>query len=242
MTGCAGARNAASYRGATEPPTVEAIEVAEAPVTPPGYERLGRARAECTFTEGRATIEAEWLSDVDCTSARLTEALREEAARNGGDLLVARSCLVARRVGRQLVIRCRAHVARREGGASSPPVDPTLDSLRADDPSGVEAWRIRVDFEPALEPAARAPRRADSVEEVTVLPVAARVLGALRVRCERAPCSVDAVRAGVRVAAGQLGATHVGGIRCVDVNEEPRCLGEAALLEELPPSQRTILR
>jgi len=237
---CAGARHPAAYRGATEEPRLQPQEVGEAPVTPAGYALLGRVRAECTFTEGRATIEDEWLSDVDCTSWRLTEALREEAAAKGGELLVGRSCLVARRTGRKAVLRCRAGVARRETEQASPAVDPTWASLRADDPSAVEAWRIRVDFEPTVEPTARAPRRADGVDEVTVLPVAARVLGALSAHCERAPCSVEALRAGLRAAAGRLGATHVGGVRCVDTNEAPRCLAEVALLEELPPSTRAV--
>ncbi len=242
MGACAGARSPAGYRGSTEEPRLGPQEVGEAPIAPAGYALLGRVRAECTFTEGRATVDDEWLSDVDCTSWRLTEALREEAANNGGEVLVGRSCLVARRMGRKVVLRCRANVARREAAQSPPEVDPTLASLRADDPSAVEAWRIRVDFEPKVEPTARAPRRADGVDEVTVLPVAARVLGALSVRCERAPCSVEAVRAGVRAAAGRLGATHVGGVRCVDTNEAPRCLAEVALLEELPPSASAVSR
>lgn len=233
--GCVGGRAPASYRGSAAPPSVAPAEVAEAPVVPTGYELMGRVRAECSLTEGRATIEAEWLSDVDCTRFRLTEALRQEAADNGGELLVGRSCLSARRVGRRAVIRCEARVARSTQGVRVVARDPAAEGLRSDDPSGVEAWRIRVLFEPAGTPTARAPRRADTVEEVSVMPLAARPLGELLVTCERAPCTVEAVRAGVRVAAGRLGATHVAEVSCVE-GDTPRCVGRAALLAEMAPS------
>jgi hypothetical protein len=215
---------------------VTPAEVAEAPVVPVGYELIGRVRSECSLTEGRATIDDEWLSDVDCTRFRLTEALRHEAADHGGELLVGRSCLSARRVGRRAVIRCEARVARSTSGVRLASRDPLAEGLRSDDPSGVEAWRIRVLYEPAGAPTARAPRRADTVEEVSVLPLAARPLGEIQVTCERAPCTVEAVRAGVRVAAGRLGATHVGEVSCVEAGDAPRCVGQAALLAELAPS------
>lgn len=241
--GCAGSRSAAAYRGASAPPVVAPTQVVEVPIVPLGHSLLGRVRAECTFTEGRREIDDEWLSDVDCTEWRLTEALRDETARQGGDVLVGTTCLAARRVGRQVVIRCEARVARAREAAARPEVRPNAaTALRHDDPSGVEAWRIRVTFQPAFEPVARAPRRADTVQEVTVLPPVVQRLGALSVTCEEPPCSVEAVRAGVRVAAGRLGATHVADIRCVEAGDVPRCLGEAALLEELPPSEAAVPR
>lgn len=240
---CAGGRSAAQYRGTSAPPLVAPPEVVDAPTVPLGHVFLGRVRAECTLTEGRREIDDEWLSDVDCTEWRLMEALRDEAARQGGNVLVGSSCWAARRSGREVVMRCEARVARRgQGAALLEPAPNGATALRHDDPSGVEAWRIRVTFHPAVEPVARAPRRADAVSEVTVLPVVARPLGSLSVRCEQAPCSVEAVRAGVRVAAGRLGATHVAGIRCVDVESKPRCLGEAALVDELPPSEAAVPR
>lgn len=241
--GCVGGRSPAHYRGASSQPRLTAAQVAEAPVLPVGYELIGRVRAECTLLEGRATIEDEWLSDVDCTRFRLTEALRVEAAENGGELLVGRTCLSARRVGRRTVLRCEARVARGMDGVSLANVSPAEASdaltreLRLEDPSGVEAWKMRVSFDPAGEPTARAPRRVDTVAEVSVLPVAARPLGDLRVSCEHAPCSVEAVRAGVRVAAGRLGATHVAEISCIEEGEASRCVGRAALLGELLPSE-----
>lgn len=241
--GCAGGRSAVQYRGTSAAPRVTPPEVADAPTVPLGHVLLGRVRAECTLTEGRREIEDEWLSDVDCTEWRLTEALRDEAARQGGDVLVGSTCLAARRSGREVVIRCEARVARSGEDAAPLEAAPSgATALRHDDPSGVEAWRIRVTFHPAVEPVARAPRRADAVNEVTVLPLVARPLGSLSVSCEEAPCSVEAVRAGVRVAAGRLGATHVAGIRCVDVEDKPHCLGEAAFLDELLPSEAAVPR
>ncbi len=243
LVGCAASHSSAAFSGNRAPSVAPPVGIREAPVVPLDHRVIGEVRSECTLTEGRDNIDNEWLSDVDCTDFRLTEALANAASWSGGDLLVARSCHAGRRTGRRVVVGCSAKVARPIDPESKAPVlhavsDPTLASRRLDDPSGVQAWRMRADFSPSGIPAARAPRRADSVYEVAALPVAAEKLGTVSVECSRGPCSVDAVRAGVRVAAGRLGASHVANVRCVEREDEPTCVGDAALIAELSTTSR----
>lgn len=241
--GCAAAHSSAAFSGNRAPAIAGPTLIKEAPVVPLDHKLIGEVRSECTLTEGRDRIDNEWLSDVDCTDFRLTEALANAASWSGGDLLVARSCHAGRRTGHRVVVGCSAKVARPIDPGSKAPVlhavsDPTLSSRRLDDPSGVQAWRMRADFSPSGIPAARAPRRADAVYEVATMPVAAERLGTVSVECNRGPCSVDAVRAGVRVAAGRLGASHVANVRCVEREDEPTCVGDAALIAELGTTSR----
>jgi hypothetical protein len=244
---CAATHSSAAFSGNRASSIAPPANVQEAPVVPLDHTLIGEVRSECTLTEGRDRIDNEWLSDVDCTDFRLTEALANAASWSGGDLLVARSCHAGRRSGRRVVVDCSAKVARplrpapATPGVATPALVPvqgaqsdlTLAARRLDDPSGVQAWRMRADFTPVGIPAARAPRRADAVAEVTAMPVAAHKLGTVTVTCSRGPCSVEGVRAGVRVAAGRLGASHVSNVRCVEREDEPTCVGDASLIGEL---------
>jgi hypothetical protein len=99
---------------------------------------------------------------------------------------------------------------------------------------------MRAKFEPRGIPAARAPKRADLVAEVTRMPLSAEHLGTVTVACKRAPCALGAVRAGVRVAAGRLGASHVVAVRCDDATEEPWCVGDAALVSDVQASATSV--
>lgn len=233
---CAATHSSAAFSGKTAGEITTPSSVRESPLVPVGHRLIGEVHAECTLTEGRDRIDDEWLSDVDCTEFRLTESLRNAAAWSGGDLLVGRSCHAGRRSGRRVVVGCDAKVARPSSGKPSKelfPANGAEASLRLDDPSGVQAWRMRANFEPRGIPAARAPKRADSVAEVTRMPISAEPLGTVTVACKRAPCALNSVRAGVRVAAGRLGASHVVGVRCDDVTDEPWCVGDAALVSEV---------
>jgi hypothetical protein len=97
-----------------------------------------------------------------------------------------------------------------------------------------DAWRIRVDFWPATD-ARRTARRADLVDDVADLPVSHVVLGDITASCERG-CSRDAVRDGVRAAAGRIGANDVVGIACVDHQPGYACSGTAAVYKRDPTS------
>lgn len=236
LGGCASTRSSALFSGKAAPQITSPGAVRVSPLLPVDHALIGEVRSECTLTEGRDHIDDEWLSDVDCTELRLYDALRNAAAWSGGALLVGPSCHARRRSGKRVVVGCEARVARPTSGKPSgtaPPEEGAELALRLDDPSGVQAWRMRASFEPRGIPAARAPRRADAVLEVTRAPLAAESLGTVRVACVSAPCAIEGVRAGVRVAAGRLGASHVVGVHCVDVPDEPWCVGEAALLSEV---------
>lgn len=243
QSACAATHSSAVFSGNRGSSVAAPARVQEVPVVPLDHRLIGEVRSQCTLTEGRDRIEDEWLSDVDCTDFRLTEALRNAASWSGGDLLVARSCHSGRRSGRRVVIGCSAKVARPISLEANAPVKNTLDdvtlaSRRLDDPSGVQAWRMRASFTPLGIPAARAPRRADAVAEVARMPVAAERLGSVSVSCQSGPCSLEAVRAGVRVAAGRLGASHVVDVHCAPREDEPSCTGEAALIAELGANSR----
>ncbi len=236
LAGCSTTHSSAAFSGKSAPEITTPGDVRESPLVPVGHSLIGEVHAECTLTEGRDRIEDEWLSDVDCTEFRLTEALRNAAAWSGGDVLVGRSCHAGRRTGRRVVVGCDAKVARPSSGKPSenlPAANGAEAALRLDDPSGVQAWRMRAKFEPRGIPTARAPKRADLVAEVTRMPLAAERLGTVTVACKRAPCALGAVRAGVRVAAGRLGASHVVAVRCDEATEEPWCVGDVALVSEV---------
>jgi hypothetical protein len=245
VLGCGGGvREAAHYSGDQAPPLVAAWQVRDEPDMPLGYQDLGEVSAGCTFSEGRRSIEHEWLSDVDCSEARVVRALREAASAKGGELLVARSCNSRRdkqRAGvRDWAVRCRATVARPETAlaqqrsrASQPGISPEQ-AETVDEPSASEAWRIRVDFTPARESTGpRAPRRADLVRELAVLPPSHLLLGDVVTRC-RTGCALENVRAGVRIAAGRMGATDVVDVRCIAKGAGYLCSGSAAAYEVDP--------
>jgi len=251
VLGCGGGvREAAHYSGDQAPPLVAAWQVRDEAVLPPGYLALGEVSAGCTFSEGRRTIEHEWLSDVDCSEARVVRALRESASARGGDLLIGRVCSSRRDKERDGVqkwaVRCTATVARPERAASLGQPNVALSSLEKppgisadqaetiDEPSASEAWRIKVDFTPARDSTGpRAPRRADLVRELSVMPPSHLRLGDVVARC-RTGCALENVRAGVRIAAGRMGATDVVDVRCIEKDAGYLCSGSAAAYEVDP--------
>jgi hypothetical protein len=227
-----GLRQAATFRGDAGPPRVSPAHVRETASLPSAHRRLGEVSAECTLTEGRIAIDDEWLSDVDCSEARLLRALREEAAERGGDVLFERSCysrvLSADDATARRFSRCEAQVARGQGR----PARPEAVIVGSETASAAEAWRIRVTFFPAND-LRRRPRRADLVSDVAHWPVSDVVLGDITASCERG-CSRQAVRDGVRAAAGRIGANHVVDVSCVDRQPGYTCSGTAAVYERDP--------
>jgi hypothetical protein len=227
-------REAASFRGDERPVRVSAEALGHAPSLPSDHELIGELGADCTWTEDRQTIEDEWLSDVDCSEARLTRAVEEAAAAHGADVLVGLDCyarLQSEAKGEsRWMQRCTAQAARATGALTPRKALPTASA----EPPASDAWRIRVDFLP------RSPRvaggrsqRGDLVRDVATLPVGRVPLGDVTACCRRG-CSLDSVREGVRVAAGRIGASDVVSIHCIQRNDGWMCAGTAATFEVNP--------
>ena len=241
-------RHAVSYSGAAHEPRVSAAELVSVATAPEGYELTGELLAECEAWRHGSPVDQQWLVDLDCTERRLRGALREKAAAVGGQLLVRERCQSmpraagsSREAGGRL--RCRAQVARLDAGErSAEPLSlPRLDRSQAlaaspaqaaslDDPTGAQAWRIRVSYS-GLQPASGVPVPlvpASAVHEWSELPPSHQAVGTVVTSCE-VGCSVDAMRASVRVVAGRLGAGDVVGVRCVPRGEAWSCVGRVAL-------------
>jgi hypothetical protein len=236
-TSSCGLRTAARYQGSEEPSLVRPDELQEVGALPDGYDRLGRVSASCTLRERDGAIEGEWLSDVDCSEARLQKVVREKAAQAGGELLVDLSCHA--RGKSSITVSCRADVARPSDErlaervlarrAPSPPPEP--------EPSASEAWRIRVHFTPNPGVPQRASKTSDSVREVPNFPVSHVKLGDVITKCAQG-CSFDAVRAGVLIAAARVGATDVVDVHCAARGDGWVCSGTAAAYEVEPEFER----
>jgi hypothetical protein len=222
--------------------------VHEEPTLPDGYDLIGRVSSRCLLRQGIRPIDEERLSDVDCSERRVAWALRERAAEVGGELLVGRACFSQPTTRQRVRLLCKADVARPSeetlaqrrfdgrprvaDGMSLPGGTPT-EIERLDEPNASTAWRILVDFTPAPRAAERPPRRTDLVRELAVMPVSHRRLGDVITTCE-AECSEHAVREGVRIAAGRMGATDVVDVRCARRSEGLFCAGTAAAYEVDP--------
>ncbi len=222
-------RPAAVFRGSAEPPVVDAPSVTESPVLSPDHELIGRVGADCTLPGAERAYDGEWLSDVDCSSERLVQALRESAADAGGTLLVGRECN-SRRGAYGTSIRCSADVARSSGGALAP--RPAVNKAPGDAARASEAWAIRVHFTPSAAPP-RPALRADRVHELASLPVSHVRLGDIVTECERGCTRAGALDA-VRVVAGRVGATDVVAIDCAARARGWTCSGHAAGYEVDP--------
>jgi len=234
VAGCgSGLREAAVFRGDTRPARGSANRITETLDLRPEHVRLGEVSADCTLTEGRKTIEHEWLSDVDCSEARLLRVLMEEAAERGGDGLYERECysrVLSRHDGRvRRFSRCVAQVSRSRSGAVL-----TSSAVYAppEPPPAADAWRICVQFWPTGE-RPRSARRSDLVQDVAIFPVSHVRLGDITASCEQG-CSRDAVRDGVRIAAGHLGANDVVDVSCIQRGSGYSCSGTAAVYASNP--------
>ncbi len=240
--GCAGSLRAASeFDGESAHQRVQPEQVSEIAGLPYEHEVLGEATTHCDLIEGTRTLQKEWLSDVDCSVTRLTRALKERASWVGADKLVGKVCHsrppTADDGPRTTRIWCRATLARASDDASW---RGDRDVLADETPwhSASEGWRVRVRFTPSKKVAWRPARRPDLVNEVAVMPLSHIRIGDVVTHCDRG-CSEAAVRAGVREAAGRMGAHSVVEVHCTARGEGFECTGIAASYQidpELDPS------
>jgi hypothetical protein len=244
--GCAGRFDPASFEGTREPRRAEPEAIALLTASTNELTPLGAVRASCTLEPGFRKLDDEQLSDVDCSSERLLWALRESAANAGGQALVGARCTSRRlsTTAREAYrVGCTGRVVRYRSAALSalrplnapravPPGTPApsaSDVARIDEPDASLAFRISVRFEPSVADFASAPLPGASVHELSRMPLSHRPLGDLVTTCEQ--CDERALRYGVLLAAGRLGAPDVVGVRCYREGEEQSCVGTLAAPE-----------
>jgi len=251
---------AARFSGSERAPLLGGAEIQNVHSLPAGFEVLGRVEARCRAWSPSSPLERLPLSNVDCTPQRLQSVLRDKARAVGGQLVVRERCGTGsrrwgERAGEQGWLACRAEVARPdaetlersalsvgEARARQTKLAATaLEAARLDDPTAAEAWRILVTYHvdeagsavPASLPPYGPSRPAAAVNELTDLPPSHFARGTLLAACD-ASCSLDAVRASVRVAAGRLGASDVVGVHCVPDRSGWQCSGRVATAEVAP--------
>jgi hypothetical protein len=232
LLGCqATARSAAVFAGHPQSPMVPSRAVGVLGSLPIGYATLGRVSADCSPAQVSRSWEAEWLSDVDCSTERLQAAMKERASEVGGELLIDLGCSSHRLHAGRLRYECRAQVAHpRETRAPRP--GPwalgRVSEARPDAPTRVsEAWNIRVDFTSTRAEAARAPRVPTEVRELPELGAGDIALGELVTGCELG-CTERGAREGLLAAAARRGATAVAAASCRPRAQGWLCLGTAA--------------
>jgi hypothetical protein len=205
------------------------VEVSHGPAD---GELIGRVTSRCFRLEEPKDFHGAWLSDVDCSEARLVAALRSVALQVGGDAIVERRCTWRQLQSRRRRLDCEARVVRLDEPATGHFVvdEAAANQSRVwslDDPTGTQAWRMRVAVFPRVHLGTQDPRRADLVVENATLPLARRHIADVRITCTER-CSLDAARAAIRVVAGRLGASDVAGIACVRSGDAWECSGSVA--------------
>ena len=247
LAGCGGRFDPANFEGSREEQRAEPEAVIDVAVRTSDFETLGRVHDSCTWRPGFRPVDDELLSDLDCSTERLLTALHESAAAAGGQALIGARC-DSRRVSTASRethrLSCTAKVARYVAGplAQFRPLTPprslrqgkpapsASDVKRIDEPDAALAFRISVRFEPAVVDYVRPARTSDRVHELPVMPVSHQALGDLETTCEGG-CDERALRYGVLIAAGRLGAPDVVGVRCFSHGSSSSCIGTLAAPE-----------
>ncbi|HKO51406.1 MAG TPA: hypothetical protein VJV79_27040, partial [Polyangiaceae bacterium] len=237
----------ANFEGTREERRAEPEALFELAARTKELETLGKVRARCTLTPGFRRLEHEVLSDLDCSKERLLFALRESAASAGGEALLGTTC-GSRRLGKDAPetseLYCAAEVARYRRGplanlrplsaprsiAPGRPAPSASDVKRIDQPDASLAFRISLNFEPAVTKFERPAVAAADVHELPVMPLSHTRLGDLVASCEHS-CDERALRYGVLIAAGRLGAPDVVRVRCFQSARGNSCVGTLAAPE-----------
>jgi len=247
VSGCLGRIDPAHFEGSSEPRRAEPEAVVELAARDTSLEVLGHVHASCTAKPGFHRLSGEPLSDVDCSPERLDFALREAAASAGGEALIGVRCSTRRLWNRSSEthrIGCAADVARYSGERfaserplsvprSFPPSRPApspSEVKRIDEPDATLSFRIGVDFEPSVEHYEHSARAFGEVRELSSMPLVDHSLGELTTSCEDG-CDERALRRGVLIAAGRLGAPDVVAVRCYRRGDGNACMGTVAAPE-----------
>jgi len=242
---CAARFDPANFQGTREARRAEPEAITLLAVRTSELATLGTVHDSCTLKPGFRRLEGEALSDLDCSSERLLFALRESAASAGGEALLGARCS-SRRLGtpESYELVCTAEVARYRSSASTKlrplsaprslapgrPAPSASDVQRIDEPDASLAFRISLNFEPAVSIFERPARRAADVHELPRMPLSHLRLGDLAASCED-DCDERALRYGVLIAAGRLGAPDVVGVRCFRSANRSSCVGTLAAPE-----------
>jgi len=247
MTACAGRFDPANFQGTREARRAEPEALFELSARTSELETLGTVHDTCLLRPGFRRLDQETLSDLDCSNERLLFALRESAANAGGEALLGAHCssrLLGAASPGTSQLSCAAEVARFRSGAStnprplSPPrshaqgrpAPSASDVKRIDEPDVSLAFRIALNFEPSVSHFEGRPRSGADVHELARLPLSHLALGDLSASCKDG-CEERALRYGVLLAAGRLGAPDVVGIRCFRSASGDSCVGTLAAPE-----------
>lgn len=246
-TGCAGRFDPAHFEGVREARRAEPEALVDLAARTNELETLGTVHDRCTLRPGFRRLRHEALSDLDCSKERLLTALRESAANAGGEALLGAQCS-SRRLGTTIPeayeLYCAAEVARFRSGAlanprplSAPrslaqgrPAPSASDVQRIDEPDASLAFRISLSFEPVISNYERPALRSAEVHELSLMPLSHVRLGDLAAKCDGF-CDERALRYGVLIAAGRLGAPDVVGVRCFRSGRGNACIGTLAAPE-----------
>ena len=246
-TACAGRFDPANFEGTREARRAEPEALLDLVARTDELETLGTVHDSCMLRPGFRRLEREALSDVDCSNERLLIALHESAANAGGEALLGAQCR-SNRLGATALetyeLSCAAEVARFRSGASAnlrplsaprsvvqgTPAPSARDVQRIDEPDASLAFRISLNFEPAVSSFERPVLRAADVHELSQMPLSHRRLGDLAARCKDG-CDERALRYGVLIAAGRLGVPDVVGVRCFRSARGDSCVGTLAAPE-----------
>jgi len=117
--GCGHAMGAANFSGMPQPVLVPPEQIRDELLMPPGYESIGEVSLDCRDMNGSCFVIGDTLDS--CDMDRMITALKDEASRVGGELLVQRRCDTdehessgcAKVREHSETMRCRAVVARR---------------------------------------------------------------------------------------------------------------------------------
>lgn len=247
MTACAGRFDPANFEGTREPRRAEPEALLELSARTSELSTLGTVHATCSLRPGFRRLDHEALSDLDCSNERLLFALRESAASAGGEALLGARCS-SRPLGANtptsFQLTCAAEVARfRTGASANPgplraprslaqgrPAPSASDVKRIDEPDASLAFRIALNFEPAVAAYERPARSGADVHELPHMPLSHVALGDLSASCKEG-CDERALRYGVLLAAGRLGAPDVVAIRCFRNPHGDSCVGTLAAPE-----------
>ncbi len=246
VSACGARFDPAHFEGSNEPRRTAPEALRELTTSTSELEAIGGVHASCTLRPGFRRLDVEALSDLDCTTERLDFALRESAANAGGDALIGVHCN-SRRLGNTSRethrLSCGAEVARFSAGlpGQRPLAVPAASQLgmpapsaaevqRIDEPDVSLSFRISLKFEPMVSKFDGRPRANTEVSELGLLPLADRSLGDLVASCEDG-CDERALRRGLLIAAGRLGAPDVVSVRCFSSNAGNSCVGTLAAPE-----------